>query len=243
MNQTKTIHPLLPTLAAGLLGAGLRLMLYRTGFDSRGILSDTHPLHMACMLLAAVLGLWLALRCRKEEANFSADRTLCRIFALAACALLAANAFTYPQPLSGALHTARLVLACGCAFCIMASAWISLPEAASLMCHGVICIYFAVDMLCRYQTWSGNPQLPDYCFHVLSCVFLALSSYQRMAFDVGLGKVRTLRFTGLMALLLCLMSTVGPDPWQFFLGGACWALTNLLLPLPAAEQPAQPEES
>lgn len=244
MDRIKQANPLPLTLAAGLLGAGLRLMLYRTGFDAWGILSDTHPLHIICLLLAAAMAVYLALKCRKEVPEAPTARMPRLLCAFGACGLLTANAFTFPHPLAGALHTARLLLCFGCAFCIVACACLEVGgKAAGLVCHGIICVYFGVDMLCRYQVWSGNPQLPDYCFHVLACVCLTLSAYHRLAFDAGLGKESALRFTSLMALLLCLLSTVGPDPWQFYLGGACWALTNLLLPLPRAEEPEAPEES
>ncbi len=240
--NTKSPRLLPITLGAGALGLGLRWLLYRVGFDEKGILSDTHPLHMACVLLVAGMAIWLALGCRKPEWE-EFHRRLRVPAGAAACALMLLNAFTYPLPPSGMLHAVRLLLALGCAVCI----GICVRErpagaALDLVCHGVICVYFGADMLCRYQLWSGNPQLPDYCFHVLACVALTLCSYHRLAFDVGLGKVRMLRFTSLMALLLCLISAVGPDPWQFFLGGACWACLNLMLPLPEAALPEQPEE-
>lgn len=244
MNQDKKRTPTVFTaITAGLLGAGLRFLLYRTGFDEMGILSDTNLLHILTMVLTAVMGLYLALQCRKEETESPKPQLLKITCAFCACVLLAANTFTFPHPLSGGLNMLRLLLAFGCALSILVCACREVGgSAAGLVCHGVICVYFAVDMLCRYQVWSGNPQLPDYCFHVLSCVFLTLCSYHRLAFDAGLGKARSLRFTSLMALLLCLLSTVGPDPWQFFLGGACWACANLLMPLPRVESPAEPEE-
>lgn len=244
--NTKSTKLLPVALAAGVLGLSLRLLLYRTGFDEWGILSDTHPLHIACLILAIAAGVYLALQCRKPELEPESVgplrlRLLC---AFGACGLLTANAFTFPHPLSGALNMARLLLCFGCAFSIVVCACREVGgKAAGLVCHGLICVYFGVDMLCRYQVWSGNPQLPDYCFHILACVFLTLSAYHRLAFDTGLGKARSLRFTSLMALLLCLLSTVGPDPWQFFLGGACFACVNLLLPLPRAKESTEPEEA
>ena len=243
MKHEKSI-PVLPlTLAAGLSGAGMRAVLYRTGFDEKGILSDTDPLHLACMVLAAGMGIWLAMRCRKPDARNQTPLIWQLAAAFGACGLLAANAFTFSNPLSGALNIARLVLTFGCAFCIVACACREVGRTtAGFVCHGVICVHFALDMLCRYRVWSGNPQLPDYCFHVLACVFLTLSAYHRLAFDTDIGKEKALRFTSLMALLLCLFSMVGPEPWQFYLGGACWAIANLCIPLPPVITPEAPEE-
>lgn len=233
--------PLAITLAAGLLGATLRLVLYRIGFDHKGILSDTHPLHLICMVLAAAMALYLTNASRKPSAPRAPLWRL--IPGLLACGLLAGNAFTFPDPLLGTLNIARLVLAFGCAFCIVASVCVDMGGTASAVaCHSVICLYFGLDMLCRYRLWSGNPQLPDYCFHVLACAFLTLSSYHRLAFDVGLGKKGVLRFCSLMALLLCLFSLVGPEPWQFYLAGGCWACANLLIPLPPEQPAPEPEE-
>ena len=233
--------PLLLTTAAGLTGAAMRLLLYRTGFDEKGILSARHPLHLATMILAVCLVLWLVLELRTRTDQYTHHPRLSLACGFAGCILLLFGTVATEAPQAGTLHAIRLILSGAAALCMPLALWLNPrhPKAA-FWCHCLICISFGVDMLCRYQTWSGNPQLPDYCFHVLACVFLTLSTYHRLAFGAQIGKLPALHFTCLTALLLCMMSTVGPDPWQFYLAGACWALSNFLAPIPP-EQPKQEE--
>ena len=114
--------------------------------------------------------------------------------------------------------------------------------------HGIITVFFAVDMLCRYRDWSGNPQLPDYVFQIFGCIGLCLCSYHRLAFDVELGKRRMLLWCSMMGLHLCIACVSGPETEIFFLGGALWAGSCLCTPKPpveflkAADDPAGEEQ-
>lgn len=241
----KSLKLLVPTLGAGVLGFLLRLALYRFGFDEKNILSATHPLQLVCLALTAVMAVYLALSLRglrgssDPAANFPASplRTLGML--LAAC-FTAYHALTLPQGVYIHLRLIRTVLAFGAAGCMGLVALI--PQRFSglaAICRGVVCTFFATDMLCRYQSWSGNPQLPDYTFQVFACALLALLSYQRLAFDTGLGKRRSLLWCCLMGLYLCLVCAAGPDSRMYYLGGACWAVSCMCSVLPPVEIPEE----
>ena len=53
--------------AAMNFGAVLRSMLYAIGFDDRGLMSNFHPLHIACVVIAAALAGYAALYLRKQD--------------------------------------------------------------------------------------------------------------------------------------------------------------------------------
>ena len=231
-----TKKPLLTAAGAGFLGLCLRALLYRTGFDHKGILSASHPLHLACLVLTAAMALYLSFRTQK-----SGDDTLCHprlrfpAGLLGGCFLLLHGITLIPE-LEGLLSVLRCALALSGAGAMIITVF---PPVRSrrvhMLCHGLICLFFGMDMLCRYRGWSGNPQLPDYCFHVLAGVCLSLCSYHRLAFDTGLGKHRIHGYCCLMALYLCLLSLVGPEGWEFYLGGAFWAAACLSTPAREAD--------
>lgn len=239
--NTKTSRLLAVALSCGILGASLRLLLYRIGFDERNILSSSHPLHLLCLGLTALLAIYLLLSIRKLQGssdpgvNFP-NSPLCRLTILCAGCLTTLYSITLTENIPSLLALARLMLAFGSAGSMILCALLPRKlRRAHILCRGVVCLFFALDMLLRYQVWSGNPQLPDYVFQVLACVMLCLCSYHRLAFDTGLGKWRMLLFTSLMAVYLCLLCAAGPETPVFYLGGALWAAGCLC----TAEAPVQ----
>lgn len=229
----KYIH--LPILAAatGAVGAFLRFFLYRTGFDEKGLLTARSPLHIACWVLAAAAAVCFALSVRKLDGsaryrnNFHASR-VCGLGDLCAGALLLAASFLVMKDAQDRMEYARAFLGCLAACCLAVTGWCRMAGKRPFFAfHALVCVFFAVDMICRYRVWSGNPQLEDYCFHLLACVFLTLAAYHRTAFDAGMGSRRMSLFATLMAMMLCLLSLVGPDNSLFYLGGAVWAAANL----------------
>lgn len=216
-------------LAAGAVGACLRFLMYRTGFDEKNILSPSHPFHLLCMALAGLLAVCLFFALLKSDrgSDPEAGPSACPLGLLA---LVAGGCFAglYGMPLlreaDTVLATCRAAATLIAAFCMVLCALLPRKlRAVHNICTGLITVFFALDMFCRYQEWSGNPQLPDYVFQILACMLLSICSYYRLAFDVGLGKRRKLLWTCLMALCLSLFCVSGPETQFFFLGGALWA--------------------
>ena len=229
--NTKTSWLLPATVSCGILGACLRLLLYRIGFDEKNILSASHPLHQACLVITVLLAVSLLLQVRRlkgsSDPNLNFPKSRLRgVGLLSAACLMTLHAMTLTEKIPSLLALVRMILAFGCAGSMALCALLPRKlRRAQILCRGVITLFFALDMLARYQQWSGNPQLPDYVFQVLACVMLSLCSYQRLAFDTGLGKRRTLLFVSLMALYLSLLCAAGPETPVFYLSGALWAGT------------------
>ena len=227
--NAKTSRLLTAVLSCGTLGACLRLLMYRIGFDEKNILSASHPLHLFCLGMTAMLAVYLLLHTSRlkgsSDPNLNFPRSGPRQMGLfSAGCLMTLHALTLTEETSSLLALCRMLLAFGSAGgMVLCALFPGKLRRVHIVCRGMICLFFALDMLARYQVWSGNPQLPDYVFQVLACVTLCLCSYHRLAFDTGLGKRRTLLFTSLMAIYLNLLCAAGPETPIFYLGGALWA--------------------
>ena len=233
----KTSKLLTPALGAGALGFFLRLTLYRVGFDEKNILSGSHPLHLACLVLMVGLGVYLVPAVRKsiDRDSHGAAYPLRALGCFAAGCLVAFHGITLAKEIPTLLDLVRAVLVLGAACAMVLCALV--PENLKNLhniCCGLICAFFALDMLCRYRGWSGNPQLPDYVFQVFACVLLSLTSYHRLAAGVDLGRGKILLWCSHMALFLSLLCAAGPETRSFYLGGALWAAVCTV----SAESPA-----
>lgn len=229
--------------AAGLTGLLLRVMLYRVGYDDRGLMSNTHPLHLLCWALAAAVGICCCLTARKlKERDFygvpmPAGRKL-RAGLVLIPGWFLISALSVPELVSDNIGKAWLVLS------FLAVAGVAYTgycrfrgRKPNFLVCGMVCLFFAVDMICRYRIWSGNPQLPDYSFHLLACACLTLVAYQHTSLAVGLGSSRQLVLWSLLAVFFCILSLTGQGDPNFYIAGALWAAFNLTILLPAPEEP------
>lgn len=245
--QPKMIQLLTLCLIPGLLGLILRYFLYRFGFNEKGILPSSHPLHLICCALVPATAVWLLLQLKamkKRDFRPGAAAAPCRVLGgILAGVLLAVSALGLFREGAGLLSRVRAILALLAALAMPLSVYAprerKLPR---LFGRALICLYFVVDMLSRYRVWSGNPQLPDYVFHVAALVCLSLCSYHRLAFCTGIGQRRAHGFFSLMAMVLCLLCLVGPEPRLFYLSGALWAGAGMCtLTPPGAPKPKTEE--
>ena len=232
-------HPLTAAALGGFLIFLIRSQLYRVGFDDRGILSASHPLHLISLVLAAAMALYLIRASRRE---FSGGASLARFLTgLVGCYLLLLHGLNLFRELNGPLSLLRFALAIGAAIAMAVCVFpVEKRNFITASCLGLVCIHYGMDMLCRYRIWSGNPQLPDYCLHVLCAVALSMGTYHALALYTDLAKPRQHRFFCLAALYLSLACLVGPERWEFYLSGAFWAVACLMLPGPSQEE--DPEE-
>lgn len=236
-------YRLLPVLPAvsGCIVLLLRAALYTMQNES-GLLPYRHPLHIAGLLLAfAVAALVSCFVIRLDgspayEINFPPSK-----ISAAGSVLAGVFLFFTARAVQGSalipLDTVRMVLVWGASAGLIAAGYFLWSgKTVPFPLYATVCLYFSLDMVCRYRDWSGNPQTEDYIFAIFGCVFLALFSYYRAAFSAGTGRRRMLLFCGMMALFFCpAMVPGGQDP-AFALAGGIWAATNLCVIDPPARE-------
>lgn len=220
-------------LGAGLLGALLRMLLYTTGTDEKGLLVTGHWAHITIWVLTfAVTGV-LILCCRKIEGPEKYEDCFPTSAGGAAGAFLCAIGFLLTalsgiRQISSTLDIAAAVMGFISAAALACIGICRLFRIKPLfLCHAIVCVCFALRMVCQYRVWSSDPQLQDYCFYMAGHVGLMLTSYHLAAFDAGLGRHRILWFLGLASAYLSLLCLYGSQNSLFMLVCAIWVLSNL----------------
>lgn len=221
------------TLLCGGLGALLRLWLYGTGLDEEGLLVAGHAAGILVLILTAlVIGslIWLLRR-------FSAQDKYPRQFPVSVPGGIGAFAGAVGVLLAAMVdlvrREGRLGLVAGL-LGIAAAAALAFTGLCRLkglrphfLFHTVVCLFFVARLISRYQTWSADPQLHDYCFQLLACVCAMLFSYHRASLDLKTGNRRPLVITGLLGAYFCCLSLVESDGILFYAALAAWMVTNL----------------
>lgn len=233
-------------LGAGALGLLLRYLLYATGTDDQGLLVRDHFARILIWLLTAVTlaGLFVLTRKITGPEPYR-DRFPASTPGGIGCILAAGGTLlTTISEMPNATGSAELV----CTVLGFAAALILLLLGIcrltgfepGFLLHAVLCVYFALRMVAQYRYWSSDPQLMDYCFHLLACVGLMLASYHHAAFGAEMGSHRQLWFFSLAAVYLCCLTLAGPEDQLFYLTCGIWLFTNLtsLTAKPRRQRPA-----
>lgn len=241
---TPKVLPLFP-LCAGLLGLVLRVILYAVGVDEKGLLARNHPLTVLLFVLTAAVLAVLFLCTRKATAPASYfsrfPESPVAAFGCAAAAVGILLTDTYELFIRhDTITVACFVLGIAAAASIGFIGFCRTKGVRpSFLYHGILTVYLMLHPLSQYRLWSSDPQLMNYCFHLLASVFLMLAGYQRTALDAGTGKPKWYAFCSQAALFFCCISTHG-DSWLFYLTMAIWTATGLCV-LQAPEKPAGEE--
>lgn len=221
------------TLSAGLLGLVLRITLYATAVDHKGLLQSGHWANIATWVLTGlVLVMIVALTRSVRGSNDYRDAHPASVGAALGCLALAAAILvgavkSLGNPPADIAALAGLVLSflaaisllCICACRVAGSR-------AFFLFHALISVFFAVRMVGQYQQWSSDPQLLDYAFCLSAFVALMLTAYHQAAFDADMGNHRALWTLSLISLFLCIAATrTRDDLW--LLAAGFWALTNM----------------
>lgn len=227
-------------LSAGLLGLMLRLVLYFTAVDQKGMLIAGHWAGVSQWVLTAlvVVLIFVLTAGMDGPTGHKAVRPAPIPAALGCFALAAAIGCDALAALADFPHATTM----GALILAWAGWALKFLSAAALVCtgicrvtgrkswllsHALLSAFFAVRMVSQYQQWSADPQMLDYVFHLCAFVALMLTAYHQAAFDADMGRHRPLWLLSLVAVYLCALSLVpGTDPWLMLASGF-WALTNL----------------
>lgn len=230
---SKRSHLPLLVLGAGLVGAFARWALYVFGTDESGLLIRGHFLHLLCWGLTVAVFLCITAISKKAEdsENFSLifpENKYAILPALLTGAGILATVLQHYAPIMDKLTIAWTILGLLSVPALVIIGWLRYRgRRPGFYLHGIVCLFYAMHLVCRYREWSGNPQIPDYSFQLLACVALMLASYQRMAFCAGLGRSRLYLMYSLMAAYLCILSSVGSDYALLYITSGCACLFDL----------------
>ena len=221
------------TLLCGGLGALLRLWLYGTGLDDEGLLVRGHAAGILVLILSAlVIGslIWFLRR-------FSIQDKYPRQFPMSLPGSVGAFAGAVGVLLTAMLELVRHESALGLLAGLLgiaaagALAFTGLCRLKGLrpnfLFHTAVCLFFVVRLISRYQSWSADPQLHDYCFQLLACVCAMLFAYHRASLDLKNSDRRPLVIVGLLGTYFSCLSLVESDGIVLYAALAVWMVTNL----------------
>lgn len=215
-------------LGAGGLGLVLRILLYATGIDGRGLLIRGHWAGIALVVLTAAVLAAVFIFTRSIGKTARPTGLVSAAGAFAAAIGIGITTVSGFAEFSTRLHLIVWLLGI---FSTAAMGIIGFCRITGKKPHfllsAVICLYFALRMVSRYQLWSSHPQLMDYCFYLGAYLTLMLASYHHAALDEGMGRPRALWFFSLVAVYLCTVSLQSGIDTFLLLGCGAWAFTNL----------------
>ena len=216
-------------LVFGIAALGLRWGLYATALDAKGLLIRQHPLALAVTVLTLGVLIRIALAVRKQEDTGHAPAGLpAAIGNLAAGAGILATVLMGTPVMGGYLASGWRILGLAAPVCLLlAAVALALGKKPFFLLYVVVCLFFVVHIVTRYQIWSGNPQLQDYVFSLLGAMALTLFSFYEAAEAAGCGSFRMKQGMGLAAVYLCTAELARSSCPVLYLGGILWVLTGL----------------
>lgn len=244
----KSFHPMwmLPfALLTGAVGLVLRMWLFTTGVDHKGLLVEGHIAGtLTFVLTGLVLGglfLWLRQPLKKlsYERLFPASLTAAFGCWVAAAGIARADfahlvsGLDRTEIFSLVLSVAAIVSLMFLGLCRMKG---QRPHPAL---HAVVTVYFMFQLIRLYRLWSSETQLHTYFFQLLAAVFLMLAAFHRAELDAGIGKLNNWLFFRSGAVFFCL-TALYDDNFLFYLAMFVWMFTEDCRALPAgAIDPSQ----
>ena len=220
-------------LLAGAAGLLLRVILYLTGVDGKGLLKAGHPAGILVVLVAVVTAaalLWLT-RSIQGTQDYEAAFPVSGEHAVACFLLGGVLAFQSLGQLGqmySLLLQARTLLGLAAAAALLVGGVCRLMgRRPHFLLHTTLCLYFTISLVADYRSWSANPQLQDYAFQMLAGVCLAMTAYYRAGFEVGILRHDRLWLYSLGAVFCCLLALLGEGSPMLYFAGGLWAWTGI----------------
>ncbi len=216
-------------LCAGLVGIALRLWLFSTGVDEKGLLRSEHPANAACYILTALtfFAVFLCLGTVPKNVPYRGLFPPSPISA-AGCWIAAAGiGFTVISDLPNATDTVAWV--CNLLGLLSVAALAVLGfcrlkgRRPNPVCHSLVTLYLMLHLVCQYRHWNSETQVSTYFFRLLASVLLMLSTYQLATLDAGTGTPKKCLFFRYSALFFCCVAIWEESP-VFYAAMALWIL-------------------
>lgn len=230
--KSKTKYLPIVTLALGLMGFGLRIWLFRTGVDHKGLLIPSHPANALTFILTAVALVVIALSVRKLRSIRSHKKlypasVLPMLGCIPAALGILWTAWTELQLKNDMITLITLILGVLAAVSlILLGIGRKKGLRPNFMMQALLTVYLMFHLVAQYRMWSSEPQLQVYCFQLLASVCLMLCVFHGTILDTQVGSRRQFVFFNQAGLFFCCMSLVG-DSWIFYLTMGLFCATNL----------------
>lgn len=214
------------TLGMGGLGIGLRLWLYATGVDQKGLLLENHPAGILSFVLTAVFLAWQFWSFRGNKLSVKSGTKASRIMAAvgAVAAGTAVGAAGIKEYTAGSVMLSLMTMV----VCICAGVALIYVGLCRLQCckpvqaaHVVVLVAFILLLISHYRSWSKEPQLQAYFFPFMAGLLLLFAVFCRAVWDMQNKGLNQMVYASQTALFLCCMSVKGDMPW-FYLAMALW---------------------
>lgn len=222
------------TLLCGGLGALLRIWLYATGLDKEGLLVSAHPAGILVLILTGLVLVFLIWFLRRFKSQGKYSRQFPKsiwgavgAFAGAAGVLLTAMVDLIRRESAISLLAGLLGIVAAAALAFTGLCRLKKNLRPNFLFHTLVCLFLVLRLISRYQSWSADPQLHDYCFQLLATVSAMLFAYHRAALDLKSENRRPLVILGLLGTYFCCLSLVASAAPLFYAGLAVWMVTNL----------------
>ena len=217
----------------GIAGLALRAALYATAVDVKGLLLRNQPLEIAALVLTAgvLCRILFLIRKQKEDRCFEdlySAGLMAAVGQVAAAAGILVTVLTAGSGMGGYLEIAWRYLGLAAPVCLLlAGIMRMLGKKPFFLLHVVVCLFFLLHIVTRYQLWSGHPQMQDYVFSLLGAMALMFFGFYTAALEADCGNLPVMMGMGLAAIYLCTAELARSSCPALYLGGIVWVLTDL----------------
>jgi len=216
-------------LLFGIAALALRKALYAVAVDVKGLLLRNHPLEIGLAALTAVVLLVVAWIVRKLDYEERDSANLPAAFGtVAAGAGILATVLTATPLTGGYLEILWHYLGLAAPVCLLlAGIARGFGKKPFFLLYVVVCLFFLVHIVTRYQHWSSNPQMQDYVFALLGAMAILLFGFYSASLGAGCGGGPKKVGMGLAAVYLCLAELARSACPALYLGSILWVLKDL----------------
>ena len=211
-------------LGMGIIGFFLRYWLFAGGLDARDLIIATHPANILSYVgLALALGfLFLYLRTLTGKPAYPQlfpKSPMALLGAFAGAAGLLINLFATTPP------TVNYILGIAAALGMVLGGILQFQgKRPNVLCHGMVSVYMVLHLISQYKHWSAEPELQEYFFPLLACIFVMLAAYHRATLDNLSGSRKWFAFFNYGSVLLCITALYSEN-WLFYLSFILWCAT------------------
>lgn len=200
--------------------------MFSTGIDEKGLLIRNHPGMLLSWLLLAVVICVLCFSLKKRQVYHFSPTALSSVsmvfFAIG-------YGFTAWQLLSGRAQLLSTITGILAAFSALCTLLLAIALGRKLRLHPFVycpaALFLMLFLVCRYQQWSGEPELHRYLFQLLSVVALMFTTYHRAALESDKKGVRPYLLLSRAAIFFCIAAIPGSSYGVLY---GCCAVALLL---------------